>query len=164
MAFSVVVWEDLQCRDCAQFRMTLDLYLIPRYQGRVAFEHRDFPLPKHDWAFPAAVAARYLDTIQAGLGERLRRELLANIHRISAAGFEGFLSGFAHARGAGPDATVGSLTDPRWVGAVAADVQAGQALGIVKTPTEVIGDVRFIESFDVEDVIAAIDAALETAA
>ncbi|NWF85183.1 MAG: thioredoxin domain-containing protein, partial [Bryobacteraceae bacterium] len=46
----VVIYEDLQCSDCAAFRKMLDEKLLPRYGSKVAFEHRDFPLAKHSWA------------------------------------------------------------------------------------------------------------------
>ena len=52
----VQIWEDLQCPDCADFRVMLDQELLPKFRGTVAFEHRDFPLPKHAWARKAAPA------------------------------------------------------------------------------------------------------------
>ena len=55
----VLIYEDLQCSDCAAFRKMLDENLLPRYAGSVAFEHRDFPLAKHAWARKAAVASRH---------------------------------------------------------------------------------------------------------
>ena len=52
----VLIYEDLQCPDCAAFRRMMDEKILPRYQDRVAFVHRDFPLAKHAWARKAAVA------------------------------------------------------------------------------------------------------------
>ena len=60
----VLIYEDLQCRDCQQFRTLLDEKILPRYGTRVAFVHRDFPLGKHDWARAAA------DRGRAGFTER----------------------------------------------------------------------------------------------
>ena len=56
----VLIYEDLQCGDCARFRVLLDQKLLPKYGSRVAFVHRDVPLGKHDWARPAAIAARWV--------------------------------------------------------------------------------------------------------
>ena len=50
----VLIYEDLQCPDCADFRIMLDQQLLPRYAATVRFEHRDFPLAKHAWARKAA--------------------------------------------------------------------------------------------------------------
>jgi protein-disulfide isomerase len=55
----VLIYEDLQCPDCATFRKMLDEKLLPKYKGKVAFEHRDFPLAKHSWARQGAIAARF---------------------------------------------------------------------------------------------------------
>jgi protein-disulfide isomerase len=57
----VLIYEDLQCPDCADLRHMLDDRLLPKYGSRVTFEHRDFPLTKHAWARKAAVAARFFD-------------------------------------------------------------------------------------------------------
>ncbi|HPQ16423.1 MAG TPA: thioredoxin domain-containing protein, partial [Bryobacteraceae bacterium] len=63
----VVIYEDLQCPDCANFRRMLDEKLLPKYAATVAFEHRDFPLPKHSWARKAAIASRFFQEIDAAL-------------------------------------------------------------------------------------------------
>ena len=46
----VVIYDDLQCSDCQNFRTMLDQKILPRYGDKVAFVHRDFPLGKHYWA------------------------------------------------------------------------------------------------------------------
>ena len=51
----VLIYEDLQCPDCAEFRRMMDEKILPRYGERVAFIHRDFPLAKHAWARKAAI-------------------------------------------------------------------------------------------------------------
>src|SRR5450759_2714195 len=59
----VIAYEDLQCPDCATYRKMLDEKLLAAYRAKAAFEHRDFPLPKHSWARPAAVAARFFHEV-----------------------------------------------------------------------------------------------------
>jgi len=54
----VLIYEDLQCPDCAAFRRMMDDKILPRYGTRVAFVHRDFPLAKHAWARRAAPGMR----------------------------------------------------------------------------------------------------------
>ena len=54
-AVRVIAYEDLQCPDCAVYRKMLDEKLLPKYGGTVAFEHREFPLRKHQWARPASI-------------------------------------------------------------------------------------------------------------
>src|SRR5512141_530537 len=73
----VLIFEDLQCPDCADFRKMLDEKLLPRYAGRVAFIHRDFPLARHAWARQAALASRYFATIKPELAVEFRRATFA---------------------------------------------------------------------------------------
>src|SRR3954469_21072304 len=79
----VLIYEDLQCSDCATFRALLDQKLLPKYGARVAFVHRDFALGKHDWARTAAIAARWVYEQNAELGITIRRELLAEQTNIT---------------------------------------------------------------------------------
>src|SRR5216684_4537684 len=56
---AVVVFEDLECPDCAR--------LYPIVVEAAGAHHvpvvlHDFPLPRHPWAFDAAVFARFFDT------------------------------------------------------------------------------------------------------
>ena len=91
----VLIYEDLQCPDCLTLRNLLDEKLLPRYGSRVAFIHRDFPLGKHDWARPAAVAARWVYQQDPDLGITFRREILSEQDHITAAGLNRWLLEFA---------------------------------------------------------------------
>src|SRR5271157_4724980 len=57
---ALLVFEDLQCPDCARAAPLLHeaakKYNVPLVQY-------DFPLPMHNWSFEAAVNARYFDSL-----------------------------------------------------------------------------------------------------
>ena len=72
-----VIYEDLQCPDCAAFCRMMDEKLLPEYGGKVAFVHRDFPLAKHAWARRAAIAARFFTDRKPELGLEYRRYTMA---------------------------------------------------------------------------------------
>src|ERR1017187_4129933 len=74
----VVIYEDLQCSDCANFRRMMDEKLLPKYAGKVAFVHHDFPLAKHVWARRASIAARFFAERSPELGLEYRRYTMAN--------------------------------------------------------------------------------------
>ncbi len=57
-------FSDFQCPFCSRVEPTIDA-LIARYGDRVTFVWRDYPLPFHDHAMPAAEAAR---EVRAQLG------------------------------------------------------------------------------------------------
>ena len=114
----VLIYEDLQCPDCAEFRRMMDDKILPRYATRVAFVHRDFPLAKHAWARKAAVAARYFGERKPELGLAFRRQTMAGIEQTTPDNFKERLAQFARANGVDPAAAVAALEDasPRVAG------------------------------------------------
>ena len=159
----VVIYEDLQCPDCADFRIVLDTRLLPKYGSRVAFEHRDFPLAKHAWARQAAVAARYFARINLDLAVAWRTYALANLRSITLDGFPGTLAQFAQDHGQDPTKAVASLQDKSLQAQVEEDFQEGVARGIAHTPTALVNGHPFIETFTFEEISQAIDAELAAA-
>lgn len=156
----VVIYEDLQCPDCADFRVMLDEKLLPRYASMVRFEHRDFPLAKHAWARKAAIAARFFEESKPGLGLAYRKYSLTNLREITAINFNDRLSQFAKDHDVDPAKAVASLDDARLAAIVEEDYQEGVARGIAHTPTVLVNGRPFVETFAVEDVAKAIDAEL----
>jgi len=156
----VLIYEDLQCPDCADFRRLMDDKLLPRYATRVAFIHRDFPLAKHAWARQAALAARYFAERKPELGLAYRRQILASIQETTADNFKERLAQFARANGVDPAAAVAALNDARLASLVERDFQDGVARGVVHTPTVFVNGRAFIESISFEDISEALDDAL----
>ena len=94
-AVRVVAYEDLECGDCAAYRRMLDELLLPKYKKEVAFEHRDFPLPKHKWARQASIAARHFDRTDPELGVAFRKYAMQNRTEITAENFTAKVRAFA---------------------------------------------------------------------
>ncbi len=157
----VLIYEDLQCPDCAAFRRMMDEDLLPRYSGRVAFVHRDFPLAKHAWARKAAIAARYFAGIKPELGLAYRRQVMGAIEQTTLDNFNERLSQFARDNGTDPKPALAALNDPHLAALVERDFQDGVARGVVKTPTVFVSGKAFIESFSAEEISQAIDDALD---
>ena len=155
-AVRVVVFEDLQCGDCLRFRRMMDSALLSRFGDRVAFEHRDFPLPKHSWARAAAVAARRFADHSPATGIEFRRETLECLKQISAETLPEHIRAFAAAHGLDPAA---AAPNPVIEAAVEADYQMGVARGVAKTPTVFAGETPLIEVFTLEEISQAIDEA-----
>lgn len=157
----VVIYEDLQCPDCANFRRMLDEKLLPKYAATVAFEHRDFPLAKHSWARKAAIASRFFQDTSVELALRYRRYMLSNLRTIEPADFNERLAAFAKSNGCDPAKAVTALDEPKYAAAVEADFQDGVARGVSKTPTAILNGTPFIETFTFEEISKAIDEALK---
>lgn len=159
-AVRVIIYEDLQCSDCADFRKMLDEKLLPKYKDKVAFEHRDFPLAKHAWARKAAIAARFIQEIDPAKAIAFRQYLMANQPSIQAAAFEATLAQWARDHGIDGAKAVASLSDARLAALVEKDYQEGVARGIARTPTVLVDGEPFIETFPVEDIMKSLDRAL----
>jgi protein-disulfide isomerase len=157
----VVIYEDLQCPDCATFRQMLDHDLLPRYGAKVAFEHYDFPLPKHAWARKAAIASRALAEKSPELYVEWRRYALSHIKEITADNFNDKLLSWVKEHGANPVKIAQALDDKSFNDAVERDFQNGLARGVGKTPTVFVDGEPFIETFSLEEISAAISKAIQ---
>jgi len=156
----VLIYEDLQCPDCAAFRRMMDDKILPRYGTRVAFVHRDFPLAKHAWARRAAIAARYFGDHKPELGLAYRRQIMATIRETTPDNFNSRLSQFARDNGLDPAPVLAALDDAHLAALVERDFQDGVARGVIHTPTVFVNGNPFIERFSFEDVSQALDDAL----
>ncbi len=159
----LLIYEDLQCPDCAAFRRMLDEHLIPRYGAKVAFVHRDFPLAKHAWARKAAIAARFFADRDLKLALAYRSQTLASLREVKAENFNQRLAAFAEKHGIPGKDAIAALENPRYAEAVEKDFQDGVARGVSKTPTVFVDGTPFVETFTLEEISKGIDQALAQA-
>jgi protein-disulfide isomerase len=158
-----VIYEDLQCPDCADFRRMMDEKLLPQYAGKVAFVHRDFPLAKHAWARRAAIAARFFTDRKPELGLEYRRYTMAGQEATNERNFNVRLADFAKAHDIEPEAAIAALSDARYAELVEQDYQDGVSRGVVHTPTVFVNGKPFVETFTFEEISKGIDEALAQA-
>jgi protein-disulfide isomerase len=154
---AIIVFEDLQCPDCARAEPLLQeaakTYKIP-------IVRHDFPLPMHNWSFEAHVMARYFDTKSKALGEEFRGFLFKNQPSITKENLRGIAERFAEER----KVALPFVVDP--TGALTAKIKAdyalGQRVGIEHTPTlYVVSDTQrgtpFVEVVDRANLFQLID-------
>jgi protein-disulfide isomerase len=153
----VVIYEDLQCPDCANFRAMMDKNLLPKYKSTVAFEHRDFPLPKHNWARRAAIAAKFFEGVSPEAAIDWRKQTMAKQAEITEANFKEYLSNFAKAHKVDPAKATASLEDAALTAQVEKGYREAIARGVAHTPTVLVNGDPFIEEFAIADVMKAID-------
>jgi protein-disulfide isomerase len=156
----VVIFEDLQCSDCASFRRMLDQKLLPKYADRVAFVHKDFPLAKHAWARKAAIAARFFESRSPELGLAYRKHILATLLETNGENFNARLGDFAERHGVPSSDATAALSDGNLAARVERDFQDGVARGVAKTPTVFVNGRPFIERFTFEEIAKGIDQAI----
>jgi protein-disulfide isomerase len=127
---AIVVFEDLQCPDCAR---AAPLVKDVSKAEKIPVVRHDMPLPMHNWSFQAAVIARYFDTKSKELGDEWREFCFANQPAITPDNLNPTAQKFA----ADHKTTLPFLVDPsgKLSDKVKADFQLGQRIGIVHTPT-----------------------------
>jgi protein-disulfide isomerase len=120
----------MQCPDCARAHPLV--YDVAKAQNVPVVRH-DFPLPMHNWAFEAAVWARYWDSKSKKLGEAFRDYIYKNQPAINPQNLESYVRKFAEANGT----TMPFVRDPgkKLEAAVKADYALGQKIGVQHTPT-----------------------------
>jgi protein-disulfide isomerase len=127
---AIVVFEDLECPDCARKAPLLHdaakAYNIPLVQ-------HDFPLPQHPWSFEAAVNARYFDTKSKKIGDDYRLYIFQNQPYITKQNLRGYTEKFAEQN----KVVMPFVVDPTGdlAAKVKADYDLGQRLPVNHTPT-----------------------------
>jgi protein-disulfide isomerase len=160
---AILVFEDLQCPDCARAAPLLHeaakKYNIPLVQY-------DFPLPMHNWSFEAAVNARYFDTKSKKLGDDYRLFIFSNQPQITPQNLRGMTERFA----ADNKVIFPFFVDPsgELTAKVKADYAMGQRVGLDHTPTiYVVSDTTrgtpFVEVVDRTQLYQLIDRVMKEA-
>jgi protein-disulfide isomerase len=156
-AVALVVFEDLECPDCKRAAPLLEeaarAYKIPLVR-------HDFPLPKHNWSFDAAVLARFFDAKSKKMGDEFRAYIFQNQEQITRETLRLYAERFAAER----KVNLPFAVDPRGELAkkVKADYALGQAINIQHTPTIYVvsnkeSGTPFVEVVDRSNLYAMID-------
>ena len=131
--------------------------MLAEFPGKVRLVFKDFPLPFHPGAEPAAVAARcaaehgryweYHDLLFVAQPAFARSDLILYAHRL----------------GLPPDAFAACLDAGRYRAAVRKDAQEGRAAGVTGTPTFFVNGLRLVGIQSIETFRDAVRDALEDA-
>jgi protein-disulfide isomerase len=130
---AVVVFADMECPECATayplVREAADAHKIPVMLY-------DFPLPRHNWSFAAAVWARYFDTQDTKsvkIGNEFRRYIYANQKQVSRDNLQQWVQKFADEH----KIALPPVNDPegKLAQKVKADYALGQRIGVEHPPT-----------------------------
>ena len=127
---AIVEFIDLQCPDCANanpvVKQAAKTYNIPLIR-------HDFPLPKHNWSFDAAIIAKYFDSKSSQLGGAWRDYCFLIQPAITPENLRSNAEKFAQQN----NTTLPFVIDPdgKFAAEVKADFALGQRVGIEHTPT-----------------------------
>ncbi len=155
---AIVVFEDLECPDCARAAPLLEeaskTYNIPVVR-------HDFPLQMHPWAMDAAILARYFDTHSKKIGNAFRDEVFKHQLEIN----KDNLRAFAEKFGESQKIDLPFVIDPqgKLAALVESDRNLGNSIGLNHTPTiYVVSNKKvgkpFVEVVDRSQLFQLIDA------
>jgi len=118
---AIIEFQDLECPVCGHdnpiIKDAVDHYHVP-------WIHYDFPLPQHNWAFPASVYAQWFATKNMKLSDQYRNYIYANQPQIETkSDLRNWTEKFAKMHGM----ALPFVIDPQ--GKLTAKVKADQALG-----------------------------------
>ena len=126
---AIVVFEDLQCPDCARAHPEL---LQAAKASKVPLVIHDFPITRHAWAFPAAVLARYFAAQSPALGTEFRSFIFQNQHDVNPENLRTLAEKFAQEHRLQLPAEVDP--DDTLKAAVQADFDLGRQIGLEYVP------------------------------
>jgi len=132
---TIQIFSDFQCPFCKRVLPTLE-ELEKQYKGRIRFVWRNFPLPFHPEARPAAMAAMEAFAQKGSAGFWKMHEL---IYAGQSTGLDrSALEGYAKQLGLAPDKFRDALDSGTHEAEIQADEAAGKAAGVRGTPAFVI--------------------------
>ena len=154
---AVVIFEDLQCPDCAQAHPQL---LEITHQSKVPLVVHDFPITRHAWAFPAAVFARYFGQQSAKLEAEFRSHVFAHQKDVTPDTLRPMAEQFAANHGV----TLPSIIDPdgKLKERVQSEFDLGMKIGLQYVPLVFVvgrgtGPDHWTEVTDLTQLAAAIE-------
>jgi protein-disulfide isomerase len=129
-AVAIVVFEDLECPDCARAAPLLEE--AAKTYGIPVVRH-DFPLQMHPWSMDAAILARYFDTHSKKIGNQFRDTVFQHQLEINKDNLRAFADKFAQAQ----KINLPFVVDPqgKLAALVEADRNLGNSIGLNHTPT-----------------------------
>jgi len=151
---TIVEFADFQCPFCARMVPTLT-EIIEKYEGKVRWVYRDFPLREiHPEALPAAVAANCAGA--QGKYFEMHHALFENYRSLGAPLYKDL----AGKLGLNSTQFEACLRDPQMEAEVLRDAQDGQNLGINGTPAYFVNGRKLGGAVDVNEFSRLIDAEL----
>jgi hypothetical protein len=154
----LVVFEDLQCPQCAR---SAPLLLQASQTYKIPLVQHDFPLPMHNWSLNAAILARYFDTKSKSVGDAFRLYVFEHQREILPDNLRSFSEKFA----AEHKVDLPFVVDPagKLNALIMADRDLGKTINLDHTPTiYVVTDKKsgtpFVEVKDLSQLYATIDA------
>lgn len=137
----IVEFSDFECPSCRAAEKTLR-GLLALYDGKVRFAFKHYPLRRHEWARPAALAAECAG--RQGRFWEYHDRLYDRQEEWANERLDSFLAGYARELKLDLDTWQACRQDPSASAAVAADMKDGENAWVSGTPTFFINGRRLV--------------------
>lgn len=122
---AIAMFIDLQDPECARaFTVVSEVSAA----HNIPLMLHDFPLPRHNWAFEAAVWARYFDNTSPALGNEFRKFVYANQNQITHDNLQQWVQKFGDSNKV--SVALSSESSDKLAEQVKADFALGQRIGV----------------------------------
>lgn len=131
----VVAYSDFQCPYCAQEATILRNQLQKEYGDKVRVYFRDYPLPMHQWAMPAAIAGRCVYVREPEKFWSYHDWIFENQKSVTPENFSEKAAAWATEQGLDSLAFAQCVSTKETAAQVEASMEEGRKLGVTSTPT-----------------------------
>jgi protein-disulfide isomerase len=154
---TIVEYSDFQCPFCAKGYTTLEQQVMKDYGDKVKFVFKDYPLPFHPWAEPAAIAAECAKQQKVDAFWKMYHGFFDNQKDVNPTNVKDkaweYVSDQGLDKAKFDDCYDNKKTEP----GVKADVAEGQSVGVTGTPSFVINGRLLVGAQPYEQFKAVID-------
>ena len=131
----IVVYSDFECSHCAREARTLRTKLLDDYPHDVRVYYRDFPIPRHKWARPAAIAGQCLGDYSSDMYWEYFDWVFSMQRDLNAKNFHGRLNAFAEERNIDTLSLYQCIESDKSSARLKMSIDEGTQLNVRSTPT-----------------------------
>ncbi len=132
---TIVEYADLECPMCATFEKYIDSQLLPKYEKKVRFVFKDYPLPMHEWSKTAAIANQCAYQMNPSAYHPYRSLIFQNQSSINASNVRDRLLELGEQTGLDRLKLAACVDAQDSWPRIKADLDEAAALGVQGTPT-----------------------------
>jgi protein-disulfide isomerase len=159
---SVVEFSDFECPYCQRLKGILEQEVLPKAGGKVSISFRNYPLPMHPWAKPAAMMATCAGLQNSGAFWKVHDFIFENQKSLTTGNLSQKVLDFVSS-----DTAIDKLQYQRCLdkdlalGMVTKDQALGTQNGVRATPTVFVNGVRYEGVQSAVQLLAIINAAAD---
>jgi protein-disulfide isomerase len=160
---TIVEYSDFQCPFCAKGYTTFEQQVMKDYGDKVKFVFKDYPLPFHPWAEPAAIASECAKQQKVDAFWKMYHGFFANQKDVNPTNVKDKAWEYVSDQGLDKAKFDDCFDNKKTQAAVKADVAEGQSVGVTGTPSFVINGRLLVGAQPYEQFKAVIDDELAAA-